>query len=63
MKTLLGKVDVDYWFNVAVAVFFAWKASASDDRAAMFLLFAASFFLIHAHGHRILEAIKEQEND
>ena len=49
---------MSYWFNIAVAVFLVWLASQRDDRGAMFLLFAAAFMIIHAHGYRIYEAVK-----
>lgn len=61
----LDKVDpaeIGYWLNIAVAVFFVWRASESDDRGAMFLLFAAAFVIIHAHGFRIHEAVKDKNN-
>lgn len=51
-----------FLLNIAVAVFFVWKASESDDRKAMFLLFAAAFMIIHAHGVRIHATIKDKKN-
>lgn len=64
MRKLIDRFDeaaMDYWLTVAVAVFCVWRAGQlEDDRGSLFLLFAAAYLLIHAHGRRILTAIKEQ---
>lgn len=67
MRDLLSRIDsadVDYWLTVAVAVFSVWRAGqVDDDRSSLFLLFGAAYLLIHAHGRRILAAIKKQEEE
>lgn len=53
---------LSYWLTVAVAAFSVWRAGqVDDDRSSIFLLFAAAYLLIHAHGNRILATIKKQQ--
>lgn len=54
---------IGYLLNTACAVFFIWRASEANDRGAMFLLFAAAFMIIHAHGSRIHAAIKDKNDN
>lgn len=50
---------IAYWGNIALAVLFVFIASAhSDNREAMFYLFGATYFIMHAHGHRLYSALK-----
>lgn len=63
MRKLFAKVDgdaVDYWFMMALAVASVWMAWQADDRDSLFYLFGATYLLIHAHGRRILSAVKKQ---
>lgn len=54
--------SLDYWLTVALAVFSVWRAGqVDDDRSSLFLLFAAAYLLIHAHGRRILAAVKKNQ--
>jgi hypothetical protein len=66
MKKLLTHIDEDsinYWLHVALAVIFVWRAGQVDDKGCIFLLFGAAYLLIHAHGRRILSAIKKQAEE
>lgn len=66
MRDLLSRIDeadIHYWMTVTTAVFFVWRAGVSDDRGSLFLLFGAAYLLIHAHGRRILAAIKERDKE
>lgn len=53
--------NLDYWAYVAMAAFFVWQAANADDRSSLFYLFAAGYLLIHAHGRRILAAVKKRD--
>lgn len=64
MKWIVDHWDEDafnYWTTVALAVFFVWHSGAVDDRARLVYLFGAAYLLIHAHGRRILAAVKQRD--
>lgn len=61
MRKLNGD-DVEYWCTIATAVWSVWLAGQADDHDSLFYLFGATYIIIHAHGRRILKAIKAQED-
>jgi hypothetical protein len=55
--------NFDYWCNIALATIFVIIAGFKDDpEGQMFLLFAATYLVIHAHGNRILSAINNRND-
>lgn len=65
MLERVGKLNpdtVEYWASIAMAVLWILVSGQASEDGRIYFLFGAGFTILHAHGRRILAAIKQTSN-
>lgn len=56
------EAGIEYWSTIGVAVLNITLSTNDEGSELIYRLFGAGYLIIHAHGRRILAAVREERN-